>query len=199
VTNRRARRAIERHGGQVLGEQYAPLGTRDFTPLLEEIEQRGADLVVSTFVGADEVAFERQFYEAGLRDRCSTIALALDEATNQHIGASAANGLWSAFHYFEHLRTPENAAFLRRYRERFGNVQPPVSSISESIYEAVKRIGASARAARSIEPLAMGRELRTVQFDSPRAFGHGACSSEPPMLLAESIGGELLIRDSLTH
>ena len=39
--------------------------------------------------------------------------------------------------YFEQLPDAANAAFLRRYRRTFGAFAPPVSSISESVYEAV--------------------------------------------------------------
>ena len=66
AVHRCAHRVVEDAGGTVVGERFAPLGTRDFAPVLEAIERSGAELVLSSFVGADEVAFERQFYEAGL-------------------------------------------------------------------------------------------------------------------------------------
>jgi len=110
----------------------------------------GADLVLSTLVGADEVAFERQCLAMGLRARCRTLSLVLDESTRERIGDAAAAGLWTAFGYFQQLPTAENRAFLARYRDAFGPCAPPVSTLSESTYSAVHLYGAAARRARTI-------------------------------------------------
>lgn len=146
ATNQQAQRIITRRGGVVVGERYERLGSRDFTPLLEAISRSGAELIVSTFVGADEAAFERQFFQAGLRDRCQTLALALEESTRDHIGSGPAQGIWSSFGYFEDLPTPENQEFLSRYRARFGAAAPPVSSMSESVYDALHLYAGAVRA-----------------------------------------------------
>jgi branched-chain amino acid transport system substrate-binding protein len=146
ATNQQAQRIITRRGGVIVGERYERLGSRDFSPLLEAIQRSRAELIVSTFVGADEAAFERQFYQAGLRDRCQTLALALEESTRDHIGAEAAQGIWNSFGYFEGLATAENQAFLARYRARFGAAAPPVSSMSESVYDALHLYADAARA-----------------------------------------------------
>jgi urea transport system substrate-binding protein len=50
-------------------------------------------------VGADEVAFERQWLAIGLRPRRRTMSLALDQSTLERIGDRAAAGLWTAFGY----------------------------------------------------------------------------------------------------
>jgi branched-chain amino acid transport system substrate-binding protein len=124
--------------------------------------------VISTFVGADEVAFERQLYAEGLRDRCEVLALALDENTRSHVGDAGATGLWTVFGYFEQLATAANHAFLDRYRRRFEGHAPPVSSITESVYEAVHLYAAAARRARSLDPLDAGRAMIGRSFDGPR-------------------------------
>jgi urea transport system substrate-binding protein len=46
--------------GVIVGECFVPLGTKDFEPVIDAISSSGADLILSTLVGADEVAFERQ-------------------------------------------------------------------------------------------------------------------------------------------
>lgn len=168
ATNRCARRVIDEHGGMVVAEHYERLGTRSFDPLLEAIERSGAELVVSTFVGADEVAFERQFSAAGLRGRTQTLALALDENTREHIGAAGAGGLWSVFGYFQGLATSANRSFLDRYHRRAGIASPPVSSITESVYDAIHLYAAAVRKAHSTDPLDAGRAMSGRSFDGPR-------------------------------
>lgn len=53
-------RAIAEAGGHIVGNTYVPLGTIDFTRVLEQIDSSGADCILSSLIGADEVAFERQ-------------------------------------------------------------------------------------------------------------------------------------------
>lgn len=168
VVHTAARRVLGERDAVVVGEAFAPLGTRDFTPIIERILASGADLVLSSFVGADLVAFERQCHAMGVRERARSLALALDEPTRERIGDTAAAGMWGVAGYFEQLPDAVNAAFLRRYRKRYGQFAPPVSSISESAYEALHLYAAAARRAGEDEPRAVARELRRSRIDFPR-------------------------------
>jgi branched-chain amino acid transport system substrate-binding protein len=179
-------------GGTVVGENFAPLGTRDFAPLIESVLHSGADVVLSSFVGADLVHFERQCHAMGVRDRCRSLALALDEPTRERIGDDAAAGMWGVSGYFEQLPGPVNEAFLQRYRTTFGQFAPPVSSISESVYEAMHRYAAAVRRAGADHLGATARELRTSREGSPR--GEAAVGPEPQrMFLAEATTGGFLV------
>lgn len=132
-----ARRAVIDGGGHVAGEDLAPLGTSDFSESIERIEQSGADLVLSTLVGADEVAFERQSATAGLRRSARTVSLVLEESTLAHIGPSAGAGLQTALSYFQDNPLPGNSDLLSRYRSAYGSWAPPVTALSETMYEAI--------------------------------------------------------------
>ncbi|GAA1312315.1 ABC transporter substrate-binding protein [Pseudonocardia xinjiangensis] len=187
-----ARRVLADDGGTVVGENFAPLGTRDFAPLIESVLQSGADVVLSSFVGADLVHFERQCHAMGVRDRCRSLALALDEPTRERIGDDAAAGMWGVSGYFEQLPGPVNEAFLQRYRTTFGQFAPPVSSISESVYEAMHRYAAAVRRAGADHLGATARELRYSREDFPR--GEAAVGQEPQrMFLAEATTGGFLV------
>lgn len=199
ATNRAARPIIERAGGVVAGAALAPLGTRDFAPILEDIERSGAELILSTFVGADEAAFERQFHAAGLRSRCRTLAPALDEYTREHIGDQAGAGIWSVYGYFAQLPSVANRAFLDRYHAQFGACSPPPSSFSESVYETVHFVADAARRAGSWEPSEVGRRLGDATFDGPRGRVkiNGPDRLEQHLYLAESVPGGFAVRDRM--
>lgn len=79
--------------------------------------------MLSTFVGADSAAFERQCFALGVRNRCRTLALAIDESTLERIGD------------FERLPTEANSALVARYRRTYGPWAPPLSTLTESVYE----------------------------------------------------------------
>ena len=163
-----ARPVLADHRASSVGEGVAALGTRDFAPLIERITASGADVVLSSFVGADLVAFERQCHAMGVRERCRTLTLALDEPTRERIGDAASEGMWGVSGYFEQLDGAANAAFLRRYRDLYGRFAPPVSSIAEAAYEAVHLYAGAARRAGEDEPRAIARELRSSRARFPR-------------------------------
>ncbi len=186
-----ARRVVGEQRGQVVGEAFAALGTRDFTPIVESVLASGADVVLSSFVGADLVAFERQCHRVGVRDRARTLALALDEPTRERIGDAAGAGMLGVSGYFEQLPDAANSAFLGRYRSAFGALAPPVSSISESAYEAVHLYAAAARKAGEDEPRTVARELRRSRGDFARGVVtvSGPETVEQRLYLAEATKG----------
>lgn len=198
VVHTAARRVLAEHRGSVVGEGFAPLGTRDFTPLIERVVRSGADVVLSSFVGADLVAFERQCHAMGVRDRCRTLALALDEPTRERIGEAAAAGMWGVAGYFEQLPGEVNGTFLRRYRAAFGRFAPPVSSISESAYEAVHLYAAAARRADDDEPRDIARELRSSRSQFPRGSVSvvGPETVSQDLFVAEAVAGGFAVSPS---
>lgn len=188
-TNRVARRYIQASGGFVVNEEYRKLGTRDFSSLIEAISRSGADAILSTFVGADEVAFERQCFESGLRDRLQTLSLAMDEATRERVGDTASEGIWTSFGYFQCLDNPENKDFLSRYRARFGDFAPPISSISESVYEAILLYGRGVRESRSADPQEMSRRFARARLITPRGLADVSMRFGQPMYVGRGIPG----------
>ncbi|MCX6462338.1 MAG: ABC transporter substrate-binding protein [Pseudonocardiales bacterium] len=193
-----ARPVLAEHRASIVGEAFAPLGTRDFSPLIERITASGADVVLSSFVGADLVAFERQCHAMGVRERCRTLTLALDEPTRERIGDAASAGMWGVSGYFEQLDGAANAAFLRRYRELYGRFAPPVSSIAESAYEAVHLYAGAARRAGEDEPRTIARELRSCRAE----FARGPVAVTGPetvrqeLFVAEAVAGGFAVGPS---
>jgi urea transport system substrate-binding protein len=183
VVHTAARRVIAEQHGTVVGEAFTRLGTRSFTRIIESVLASGADVVLSSFVGADLVAFERQCHAMGVRERCRSLALALDEPTRERIGDVAAGGLWGVSGYFEQLPDEINQAFVRRYRRTYGAFAPPVSSISESIYEALLLYTAAARRAGEDDPSSVAREL----FRSHATFPRGAVDVVGPETVRQGL------------
>lgn len=198
VVHTAARRVLADDGGIVVGETFAPLGTHDFSPLIESVLRSGADVVLSSFVGADLVRFERQCHAMGVRHRCRSLALALDEPTRERIGDDAAAGMWGVAGYFEQLPGDLNEGFLRRYRAAYGPFAPPVSSISESVYEALHLYAAAARRVDADDAVATARELRSSRHDFPRGTVSvvGPETVRQRLFLAEAIPGGFRVAHS---
>jgi hypothetical protein len=65
--NQAVRLAAGKAGARVVGEEYVPFGTKDFTSILRKIESSGANVLVITVVGADAITLVKQFTAAGLK------------------------------------------------------------------------------------------------------------------------------------
>ncbi|SHK14602.1 amino acid/amide ABC transporter substrate-binding protein, HAAT family [Pseudonocardia thermophila] len=191
--HRAATRVLTAAGCEITRNRFVPIGTEDFAPLLEDIERSGADCVLSTLIGADEVAFERQAWEGGYRQRWETLSLVLDESTRERVGDAAARGIWTTFGYFEELDTPENRDLVARYRERYGEWAPPLSSLSESVYEAVLLYAAAAR--REPDPSGIAQALRAARGRMPRGnvAAQGPHAMRQDMYLARAVDGGFAI------
>lgn len=192
-----ARRLLPIAGGELIGTLFAPLGTSDFAEIIDGISKSGADIVLNTFVGADATAFERQFYAAGLRNRMRTLAPALDDATLERIGAPASDGIYGVSGYFHHLETDSNSALLRRYREAVGPWAPPLSTLSESVYEAMIIWARAARMVGSTDPYDLARAMCFGRFDLPRGVVELDGSNHPiqKLHLAEARAGRYVVED----
>lgn len=165
--HRSALRAIDEDGGSVTEQAFTPLGTADFTPFIERIAASGARSILSSLVGADEVAFERQLWAAGLRDQCSVLSLVMEESTRERIGANVADGIWTAFGYFGDLDSEQNQHLRRQYVDAYGSWAPPLSSISEAVYEAILLYATAARTPHH-DAVDIVRSLRHVSAELPR-------------------------------
>ncbi len=200
ATHACARRLVDAAGGEVVGESFAPLGTREFSRLLEAIRRSGAENVLSTFVGTDAAAFHRQFMELGLDEHCQVLGPAIDDSTREHIGDRAASGLWGVFGYFSDLTTAANDAFLKRYYGRFGECSPPTSSFSVAVYEAVHLVAGAAFRARSWHPDDLADRLIGSAFDGPRGLVRVAdpATLAQQLFMAEAVPGGFAVRQAVS-
>ena len=180
-----ARRVAAENNGSVLGDTYLPLGTRDSSSTIGAIEDSGAELILSSLVGHDEVMFEQQCFEAGLRSKTRTLALVLDEATQQLIGVSAADGVWAAFAYFQGT-TDTHRDLEDRYNTLHAGPMPPMSSLSETTYEAIAAYGRILAASGSEPDKETLRRRLMTESNAARVDGQ---ATGPAIVLAESHRG----------
>ena len=190
-----ARGAVSRANGRILGESYTPVGTTDYGPVIEQIERSGADVVMSSLIGADEVEFERQSAAAGLRVHTNTLSLVLDESTVEHIGATAAEGLWTAMGYFQDGPVAGNADLVARYRARYGRWAPPISTLSETVYEAIVQYAQSVRHRTEDSAAQQGRALIDHRGGAGGTAVGARDLTDPRLFLAEVRSGELRVID----
>lgn len=121
-SNRIAKAELEKLGGQVVGDEYAALGTTEFITIINKIKAAQPDFVLSNLVGDSIPAFYRQFKDAGITAADIPImAYPTTEEEIQAMGPEFAAGHYTSFNYFQTVDTPENAAFVEQFKAMFGD------------------------------------------------------------------------------
>ncbi|WP_018330622.1 ABC transporter substrate-binding protein [Actinomycetospora chiangmaiensis] len=187
-----ARHVIARAGGRVVGESLTPLGTADFARVIERITASGSELVLSSLIGADEVAFERQSEAAGLRETVRTVSLVLEESTLAHIGERAGQGLRTALAYFQDGPLAGNDDLVRRYRSAYGAWAPAITALSETIYESIHRYARVRHLDAAGGAASHGRALMRRRTGAADVIGTRDLVA-PTLYVAEAVGGRLRV------
>ncbi len=148
--NERAKEYIAAFGGEIVGEEYAPLGPGNkFDDAVTRIRAAAPDLVFISLVGGDNVNFNRSFAGFGLDSSIRRLSVLLEELTLFGIGAENSDGLFSSMSYFTAVESPENDAFKSQYTAKFGADGPPLSMLGADAYSGTHCAAALLNAAGS--------------------------------------------------
>jgi branched-chain amino acid transport system substrate-binding protein len=161
-----ARKEVERQGGTIVGEEYTPFNTPDYTALISKIRNSGANVLLSGLAGGpDNVTFWKQARASGLRITAGS--LALDDTTLAAVG-SAARDSYMATSYFSAVETEGNKKFIAALKAKYGEKVKPQGYLSQASYDAIHLYAAAVNKAGSTEPRAVLKALSEVSFDGPR-------------------------------
>ncbi|SOD41886.1 ABC transporter substrate-binding protein [Nitrosovibrio sp. Nv4] len=122
------------HGAVVAGERYLPLGSVVMDDLVADIVRQQPDIVLNTISGTDNAVFFRTLEKNGITpDKMPVLSFSVTEVglTTQDTVQMA--GHYAARNYFQTIPTPENQAFVQRFRDRFGQ-QAVLDSPMEASY-----------------------------------------------------------------
>ncbi|MEM8843937.1 MAG: transporter substrate-binding domain-containing protein [Pseudomonadota bacterium] len=115
-SNKNAKVWLERVGGEVVGEDYVPLGGSEFTPIFNKVRQQKPDFIFSTVVGDSDIAMHKQFLQEGFKsDKLPIAALTTGEIEIRAMGAEAGAGHFLSAPYFQALDNPTNQKFVEGY------------------------------------------------------------------------------------
>ncbi len=113
-------KAFESCGGKIIQKIWPPLGTKDFGPYIPQIKQ-DADAIFSLMVGPMALQFPKQLRASGNKKPILGGGTSYDEFVLPFMGDEVIGDV-SALHYSAAINTPENEAFVKAYRAKYGKV-----------------------------------------------------------------------------
>ncbi len=103
----------------VIGEDFTPIGTKDYSILLDKAMKSGADGLMLLVVGGDVVTSLKQGADVGVKDKMKVFGtMLMDETLGQAVGPGSI-GINSTLRYHFSERSPRNQKFVAAYRAKY--------------------------------------------------------------------------------
>ena len=158
---------LKAKGGELAGEEYTPLGHTDYATVITKLKAANPQVVFSTLNGDSNVAFFKQFKDAGLTsDKIQTLSVSVAEEEVRGIGAENMLNHLTAWNYFQTTDTPANKKFVEAYKKKFGNDRVTDDPI-EAGYFGVYLWSKAVEKAGSVEVDKVREAAKNLEFDAP--------------------------------
>ncbi|GAA2264279.1 urea ABC transporter substrate-binding protein [Streptomyces ruber] len=155
------------NGMEVLGEEYAPLGSTEFSTIVNKVRNAGPDAVFNTLNGDSNVAFFKEYKSGGLTaGSMPVLSVSIAEEEVKSIGTQYLEGQLTAWNYYQTTPGAANAAFVKAYRAAYG-ADKPTSDPMEAAYLSVHLWAAMVEKAGSFDAAAVRAASDGVAFDAP--------------------------------
>jgi branched-chain amino acid transport system substrate-binding protein len=160
----------EEAGGTVVGTEFVPLESSEFSSVISHLQTAKPDVVVSLLVGGEHIPFYRTFNATGLNSSMKIVSPTFGLGNEQVVlPPNESKDITVAYPYIESLENPVNEKFVKEYKKRFG-ANAYVTDSAVTVWngwhlwaEAVEKAGTTDREA-VIEALQSGSG---ISFESP--------------------------------
>jgi urea transport system substrate-binding protein len=169
ITSDWVRKYTKENGGEVVSVDFFPLDVTQFGPAIQKIQAAKPDMVLSALVGGAHISFYRQWAAAGMKSKipmCSTTF----SGGNEHIvlNPEEADGLVTAFSYFQALDNPVNKAYVGRWHKRFGADYPYITELATATYQGMHLWALGVKKAGSIDRMKVTQALESgISYEGP--------------------------------
>jgi urea transport system substrate-binding protein len=135
TSNKIARKHIENVvKGEVVGEEYYPLGNTQFGSLINKIKLKKPDVIFVDIVGGSTVAFFKQLKAAGVTGKNQKVlTLSVTEDEMLGIGGENAEGFYSSMKYFQSLENDNNKKFVAAFKAKYG-ANSVIGDVTQAAY-----------------------------------------------------------------
>lgn len=156
-------KAYEDAGCEIVQELYAPLGTQDWAPFVQQLDT-SADAVWAVIAGSDAIRFTRAYSDFGVELPLLGHGSTTDEQVLEE-QAQFAEGAITTLHYSGAIESEDNVSFRETFESSTGN---SVSQYAEHGWATAQVIEAALEEAGSTDSDALIDAIGNVQVQAPR-------------------------------
>lgn len=152
ITTKWIRKFAAENGGEVVAADFFPLDVNDFGATIRKIQAGSPDMIMSVLVGAAHNSFYRQWVASGMKDKIPIASTTFGIGNEQVLTSpDEHNGIIVSYAYFDGIQTPDNLAFLEKYKARFGEKADAVTEGGAMTYHAVHHWAEAVKKAGSVD------------------------------------------------
>ncbi|MDX2551039.1 MULTISPECIES: urea ABC transporter substrate-binding protein [Streptomyces] len=167
TANKIIRAYAEAQGMKVVGEDYAPLGSTEFSTIVNKVKDAGADAVFNTLNGDSNVAFFKEYKSAGLTAKSlPVLSVSIAEEEVKSIGTQYLEGQLTAWNYYETTPGAANTTFVAAYQAAYGK-DKPTSDPMEAAYISVYLWKEMVEKAGSFDVAKVKKASGGIELDAP--------------------------------
>ncbi|WP_270167084.1 urea ABC transporter substrate-binding protein [Paenibacillus sp. SYP-B4298] len=167
TANKIIKEQLKAEGGEWVGEEYTPLGHTDYSTLIAKIQQAKPDVIFNTLNGDSNVAFFKQWKDAGISaSDITTLSVSVAEEEIRGIGVDVLAGHLAAWNYYQTTDTEANKAFVAHYKQAYGADRVTADPI-EAGYTAVYLWAEAVKKAGTTDVAAVKEAAKGLEWDAP--------------------------------
>jgi urea transport system substrate-binding protein len=167
TANKEIKAYASANGMEIKGEEYAPLGYTDFTTIVNKVRGAGAAAVFNTLNGDSNVAFFKEYHNAGLTPAAMpVVSVSIAEEEIGGIGLDNVVGQLTAWNYYQTIDSPKNAAFVQQFKAKYGQNRV-TSDPMEAAYTSLFLWKAMVEKAKSFTTSDIRNAADGVSYDAP--------------------------------
>lgn len=130
------RNIVKENGGEMVGEEFIPLGVSQFSQTIQNIQKAKPDFVVTLLVGTAQASYYEQAAAASLGlPMASSVNVGQGYEHKRFTPPSLAN-MYVTTNYIEEVDTPASKAFLAKFKAMFPD-EPYVNQEAANSYIAM--------------------------------------------------------------
>ncbi|MGH1588504.1 urea ABC transporter substrate-binding protein [Methylobacterium phyllosphaerae] len=130
------RNIVKENGGEMVGEEFIPLGVSQFSQTIQNIQKAKPDILMTLLVGTAQASYYEQAAAANLKvPMGSSVNVGQGYEHKRFQPPSLAN-MYVTTNYIEEVDSPSSKAFLAKWKAKFPN-EPYVNQEAENSYLAV--------------------------------------------------------------
>lgn len=164
VTNEVTKQKLKELGGEVVGEVYIPFNTPQYESVLRDIRGSGANIIFHSLTGSDTVNFRQQFAAAGMQKDFVIWTVDDEEVVTSGLGPKVSANAYVSFDYFMSIDTPNNKAFLQKFKAKFGQ-DALMNTVGVGMYNAAHMAAMAIAKAGDVSTKSLRTNLKGLTFD----------------------------------
>lgn len=164
VTNKFTKEKLKEVGGEVVGELYIPFNTPQYDSALRQIRESKANVIFHSLTGSDTVNFRKQYVAAGMNKELTLWTVDDEEVVTSGLGPDVSAGTCVSFDYFMSISGPNNQAFLKNFRAKFGE-KALMNTVGVAMYNAAHMAAMAIKKTGKVSTESLRDGLKDLEFD----------------------------------